>query len=306
MSNHATFAQWRRAFFLLTIILPYHECFILHKQSFCCKANIHPRKTKISLSAKQSRNNNNKRTRRGKLRPLEYERSLQERGYSYVIGTDEVGRGSIAGPVVAVSCCVMNNHNHLDVITTTRDGRQKTEEVEKFHPIDLVADSKLLTPHQRKAIYDQIHNQDDDVTNKYYKYCISQRSPEQIQETNILKATMECFQESIQNLILDEKLPLDQTYAVVDGKSTPKLVNGPTPIPCRPYVSADKDIYSVSIASIIAKVIRDDIMIQASELYPEYNFHLNKGYSSKEHIEAIHKYGPCPLHRMSFKPLQHR
>lgn len=238
-------------------------------------------------AARRNNNQGIRRTQHRKLDPMEYEMSLKERGYNYIIGTDEVGRGSIAGPILAVSCCVLH------------------PKVDEFCPIKFVTDSKELTQQQRQSIYEQIHNPHD-TNNKYYKYSISQRSSKQIQETNILKATMECFQESIESLILTEKLPLDQTYAVVDGQSTPKLVNGPTPIPCRPYVSADKNIYTVSIASILAKVIRDDAMVEASKLYPEYGFDVNKGYSTKAHIEAIHKYGPCPLHRMSFKPLQHR
>ena len=261
------------------------------------------------LSARRNNNdyNNNvhnknkvmKRTQHGKLAPMEYEKSIHARGYNYVIGADEVGRGSIAGPVFAVSCCILNHpsqdQNNNDDTTTNHDS---------FRPIDLVTDSKELTSQERQLIYDQIiHN---DENQKYYKYSVSQRSSNEIEKSNILKATMDCFQESIENLILTENFPLDQTYAIVDGKSTPKLVNGPTPIPCRPYVSADKFVYTVSIASILAKVIRDNFMIEASKLYPEYGFDINKGYSSREHIEAIHKYGPCPLHRMSFKPLQNR
>jgi ribonuclease HII len=226
-----------------------------------------------------------RKTQHNKLAPFDYERSVQQRGYTHVIGVDEVGRGSIAGPVLAVSC-VINYKDNGD-----------------FRPIDLVADSKELTKQERQLIYDQIH---DDEHKHHYRYSISQRPPKEIEETNILKATMDCFQESIQNLIIEERLPLDQSYAIVDGKSTPKLVNGPTPIPCRPYVSADKYIYTVSIASILAKVIRDNLMVEAAQLYPEYGFDVNKGYKTKEHVEAIHKYGPCPLHRMSFKPLQYR
>ena len=248
-------------------------------------------KLHTSLLAK-SRNNNNKRTQYEKLAPFEHEHSLLHRGYKYIIGTDEVGRGSIAGPVVSVSCCIIiDNHDLYD-----------GDSIKTFVPIQDVSDSKLLSQHQRETIYKEIIN---NQSNRY-KFTVSQRSPEQIHETNILKATMECFQESIQNLIIDHNLPLNETYAIVDGKSTPKLVNGPTPIPCRPLVSADKYIYTVSIASILAKVIRDEMMVNASKLYPEYGFDVNKGYSTKEHIEAVHKYGPSPLHRMSFKALQHR
>jgi len=258
------------------------------------------------LFARNKKNNRNSR-KNNHDKPMDYEKSLQRRGYKYVIGTDEVGRGSIAGPVVAVSCCIILNSTSSTIIHDNNDATENDGGIIKnrFRPIDGVTDSKLLTAEQRKIIYDQIHN--DQNGNDYkYAYSVAQRSPKQIQETNILKATMECFQESIQNLILSENLPLEQTYAVVDGKSTPKLVNGPTPVSCRPYVSADKDIYTVSVASILAKVMRDEMMVEASSVYPEYGFDVNKGYSTKEHIEAIHNKGPCPIHRMSFKPLHIR
>ncbi len=249
------------------------------------------------LGARGSRNYGNRRTQHEKLAALEFEESLLQRGYKYIIGTDEVGRGSIAGPVVAVSCCILRDDHQMT-------SQQDHEEEGKFKLIliDNVTDSKHLSQPQRETIYEQVVN----AKSSSYKYVVSQRSPEQIDETNILKATMECFQESIQNLVIDQNLPLDETYAIVDGKSTPKLVNGPAPIPCRPLVAADKHVYTVSIASILAKVIRDEIMVNASKLYPEYSFDINKGYSTKEHIEAIHKYGPSPLHRMSFKALQYR
>lgn len=244
--------------------------------------------TPTQLNAKSKRHQQGKKHSKHRiLGPLGYERSLKERGYNYIIGSDEVGRGALAGPVLAVSCCIILE-----------------QEEESFIPIEYVADSKELSEEKRIWIYNQIHA--SGIDRQRYKYSISQRSSQQIQESNILKATMECFQESIQNLIMNEDLPLDEAYAIVDGSKTPKLINGPTPIPCRPYVAADKNLYTVSIASILAKVIRDNAMIEASKLYPQYGFDQNKGYSSKSHIEAIHKYGPCPIHRMSFKPLQHR
>jgi len=236
-----------------------------------------------------------------KLAPLQFEQSLHERDYRYVIGTDEVGRGSIAGPVLAVSCCIINNQAKNENVIIPDYKITKATDDKLFFPIQDVADSKTLTPQKRQKIYDEIILQ-----SKYYRYAITQRSPAQIDETNIFKATMACFQESIQNLILHENLPQSQTYAIVDGKSTPKLVNGPTPIPCRPLVSADSLVYTVSVASIIAKQVRDNIMIEAHEKYPEYGFRENKGYLTKEHIESIHKHGPCPLHRMSFKALKYR
>lgn len=214
---------------------------------------------------------------------LPHEDALRERGFRYIIGSDEVGRGCIAGPVLATSCCIFtDNSDEIELVSGIRD-------------------SKELTAEQRNDIYEQIIN-----VPSLYKWKCAQRSPKDIEESNILKATMECFRDSIQELVLLENIPLDLAYSIVDGKSTPKLVNGPTPIPCRPMVNADAKVYTVSLASIIAKVTRDRIMTEAHEIYPMYNFHVNKGYGTRDHIERIHKYGPCPLHRMSFKALKHR
>jgi len=216
---------------------------------------------------------------------MSYEKLLRERGFDYIIGADEVGRGSIAGPVLATSCCIFINN-------------AKEEEMQLLTG---VKDSKELVEEERNAIYEQVINEPS-----IYKWKCAERSPKEIEKSNILKATMSCFQESIQELILAEEIPMELAYSIVDGKSTPKLVNGPTPIPCRPMVNADAKVYTVSLASIIAKVTRDKIMTEAHELYPMYNFHKNKGYRTNDHVERIHKYGPCPLHRMSFKALKYR
>jgi|AntRauTorckE5430_2_1112549.scaffolds.fasta_scaffold26993_1 ribonuclease HII len=219
-----------------------------------------------------------------KKNAVSVENNLYQKGYQYIIGTDEVGRGSIAGPVLSTSCCIF---------------------LQNFEgPIELIPgvnDSKELSEEERQIIFQKVLDQPS-----VYKFKCAQRSSEQIDQVNIMKATMECFQESIQDLILSEEIPLDLAYAVCDGKSTPKLIGGPTPIPCRPMVNADAKVYTVSLASIIAKVTRDRIMTEAHEIWPQYNFHLNKGYSTRDHVERVHKYGPCPLHRMSFKALKHR
>lgn len=208
-----------------------------------------------------------------------YENSLIKRGFENVIGTDEVGRGAIAGPVLAVSCCVYK-HDAL---------------------IEGVTDSKILSSDERRTIYERVLEETE-----VYKWRASQRSSQDIDSTNILKATMECFRDSIEDLVVSENFPLDKTYAIVDGKSTPKLIGTNAPISCRPMVSADALIYTVSISSIIAKELRDALMVEMHCLYPQYGFAENKGYQTRAHIEAIGKYGPSPIHRMSFKALKHR
>jgi ribonuclease HII len=242
----------------------------------------------------------NVKRNRANSKKISQESALREKGYEYIIGSDEAGRGAIAGPVLAASCCIFINgvESGADADVAKRSGDQ-SKVAHSF--ISGVNDSKQLSETEREDIYNQILDQQE-----IYKFKCAQRSSQEIEESNILKATMSCFQESIQELILSEEIPVDLAYSIVDGKSTPKLVGGPTPIPCRPMVNADARVYTVALASIIAKVTRDRIMKAAHEKYPEYNFHLNNGYSTRDHIERIHKYGPCPLHRMSFKALKHR
>lgn len=241
----------------------------------------------VSAFASTKKKNANKKNK------LSIEHELHQRGYKYIIGTDEVGRGAIAGPVLSTSCCIF----HHD----PQEGMEARQTTTLSSLIQGVHDSKQISETQREIIYQQVLEQPS-----IYKFACAQRSPSEIDEQNILRATMECFQTSIQNLILQEGIPLDLAYAICDGESTPKLVGGPTPIPCRPMVGADAKVYVVSLASIIAKVTRDRIMVEAHKEWPHYNFHLNKGYSTRDHIERIHKYGPCPLHRMSFKALKYR
>eukprot|EP00978_Attheya_sp_CCMP212_P035616 scaffold156029_cov43-Attheya_sp.AAC.1 len=221
---------------------------------------------------------------------------LKERGVRYIIGSDEVGRGCLAGPVMAASCCIL------------------TDNFEAYEPIDMLNDSKVLSPAKREAIYQHIVDRPD-----IYAWHVAERSHAQIDETNILKATMECFAESIEQLVKRYQLPVEgddnenpnvsQSYCIVDGNKSPKL-NVETlggKLPCRPFVKADSQVYTVALASVIAKVTRDALLKETMHpLYPQYGFDRHKGYGTKDHIIAIHKHGPCPIHRLSFKPLKGR
>mmetsp|Transcript_8083 Transcript_8083/g.15221 ORF Transcript_8083/g.15221 Transcript_8083/m.15221 type:complete len:291 (-) Transcript_8083:229-1101(-) len=278
----------------LVLLLTDHDCYCYHHPSTSLS-----KKLTAFAAASSSKNNNNNNNNNNKNTSIE--QKLHERGYKYIIGTDEVGRGAIAGPVLSTSCCIFQHHDDDDDHDRRNDNKSMLSDHQHLL-IQGVHDSKQISEAQREIIYQQVLQQPS-----IYKFAHAQRSPKEIDELNsILKATMECFQTSIQNLILQEYIPLDLAYAICDGESTPKLVGGPTPIPCRPMVGADGKVYVVSLASIIAKVTRDRIMVEAHEEWPQYNFHLNKGYSTRDHIERIHKYGPCPLHRMSFKALKYR
>jgi ribonuclease HII len=277
--------------------------------------------------------NTPKRTRIDTDDILSYERTLiTDRGYSYVLGSDETGRGSIAGPVVTATCCIrsLSNDKNGDIIDAS-----ELPTVGILPPPDssggnnLVQDSKQLFPEDRERIYEAIVGNPE-----VYAFSIAQRSNTEIDDTgNILRSTMDAFQESIEDLAKNDLFPYiysRQTntgnsdpndkadsvvipddwedcgcYGIVDGKKSPKISTLPS-FPCRPMVKADKQVYTVALASIIAKVTLDRMFEEWHKEYPQYRFDQNKGYATKDHIEAIHKFGPCPLHRMTFKSLKGR
>ena len=115
------------------------------------------------------------------------------------------------------------------------------------------------------------------------------RSPERIDEINILQATYEAMREAVSKLEVVPQLLLN------DAVTIPQIT-----IPQVPIIKGDAKSVSIAAASIVAKVTRDRMMEDYDKIYPEYDFASNKGYGSKEHIEAIHRQGPCPIHRRSF------
>lgn len=249
-------------------------------------------------SSGRGRNNNED----NKLSNLSVERDLRDRGFLYIIGSDEAGRGAIAGPVVSASCCIMGN------------------DLDDYAPIESVTgDSKALTAQIRQSIYNDIVSDPSSSLAWTIASCPNDQITE---ENNILKATMSCFQNSIESIVtkydlLNKDNDIDDNndpasncsvYSIVDGNKTPKLTLGPAKnIPCRPWVKGDETVYTIALASVIAKVTRDEFMAtEAHKLYPQYGFDANKGYSTKAHVEAIHKFGPCPLHRASFRAIKGR
>lgn len=224
---------------------------------------------------------------------LKVERDLWKKGYKYVIGSDESGRGSIAGPVVTASVCIIHDE-------------KAQQQGKTFEPIAKVQDSKKLTSTERLEIYDIVKNNPD-----IYAFQVAHKTNEEIDEIgNINNTTMECFKDSIQALISGETEGSAEEgvyYCIVDGKKSPKLdYEYRGIVPCRPFVKADSSVYSCALASIIAKCVHDEMMIEEHRMYPNYELEQNMGYSSPGHLEAIHKYGPSPFHRMSFKALKGR
>lgn len=175
-----------------------------------------------------------------------------------------------------------------------------------------VNDCKQLTTAQRQDIYDIIHSHPD-----IFAVSVSQRSPAQIDEINLKRATQEAFAQCIETLVDEHKFPVEETYAIVDGNVSPKLYasqrvqsnsqESVKTFPVRPYVNGDAKVYSVALSSIVARVIRDKAMQQLDQKYPSYGFVDHKGFNRKDHLEAIHKHGSIVgVHRMSFKQVKGR
>ena len=292
MKDHPLFRYFRSSYFLFVFSLvsscSWSSAYLLivkteasssSSSSFTCWKQGHLRCSKHRSTTLQARKSNARR--RGCSDVLHVEKGLNERGFHPIIGSDESGRGCIAGPVVAASCCVL------------------IDDWSEYTPIEGVNDSKMLSSKERERIFDRVVSDPD-----RYVWKIAERSNQEIDDSNILLATMECFKESIEGVA--ERLTDSQhrPYSIVDGKKTPKLsVKG---LPCRPFVKADANVYTVALASILAKVSRDRLAAGWAESYPEYGFDTHKGYAVPEHIEAIHRYGPCPIHRLSFKSLKGR
>ena len=189
---------------------------------------------------------------------------MSQEGKRILIGVDEAGRGCLAGPVVSASVAIYDDQ-----------------------VIDGVRDSKLLSPKKRDDLYDVI--QDESLS-----FSIASIDNGVIDQKNILVATLQSMKESI------DAIEIDADEIVIDGPHTPIMGDQRDSI-TRGVIGGDKLFHCVSAASIIAKVYRDKFMIELHQKYPQYNFQKNKGYPTKDHIQAIRKLGPSPYHRMSFK-----
>ncbi len=195
---------------------------------------------------------------------LLFEQELYNNGIDLIAGCDEVGRGPLAGPVVACAVILPRDFS--------------------LHPLLMeVNDSKKLSEKKRAKLCPMIQEACID-------YGIGVVSQERIDEVNILNATFEAMAMAI------AQLKTKPDYVLADGNMLiPNL-----DIPQRAIVSGDSKSASIACASIIAKVYRDSLMCGLSEAFPQYAFEKNKGYGTKAHVEALKAYGHCCLHRKSF------
>jgi ribonuclease HII len=191
---------------------------------------------------------------------LFYEKNYWAQNYHFIAGTDEAGRGPLAGPVVSAAV-ILKQENCCSELN----------------------DSKVLSDKKRRKLSDWI-------VNNALAVGVGVVWQKEIDQINILNAALKTM-----SLAIDD-LKIKPDFILVDGNRCPDFT-----IPCKAIIGGDGKSLSIAAASIIAKVTRDDIMIELNEIYPQYNFVQNKGYPTREHREAIKKYGPCPLHRNSFR-----
>ena len=180
--------------------------------------------------------------------------------YGFLCGIDEVGRGPLAGPVYAAAVILPKNSEIL-----------------------YLNDSKKLSEKKREELYDVIME-------KAVAVGIGSATCERIDEINILQATFEAMTMAVNSLNVKPGALL------IDAVHIPQLEE----FKQISIIKGDAKSASIAAASIIAKVTRDRVMKEYANTYPEYGFDSNKGYGSAEHIEALKKYGPCPIHRRSF------
>lgn len=196
------------------------------------------------------------------------EKEIFSKGFKIVAGVDEAGRGPLAGPVVA-SCVVVNTDFVLDE--------------EKF---SWVRDSKKLSEKRREELFSVIQNE--------FEVGVGISDHHTIDRVNILQATFLAMKKAISDL----KTKPD--FIILDGR----MIIPNLSIMQKAVVGGDNLVFSIAAASIIAKVTRDRMMMEAAQKYPEYGFEKHKGYGTKVHMEALQKYGACEIHRKSFGPVK--
>ena len=226
---------------------------------------------------------------------LKEEQKLWQKGYKVVACIDEVGRGPLAGPVVACAATI-SNFKFLISSQLFKNSKLKIKNLN-------LRDSKKLSPKQREEFYKLF------VNHPAIEWGIGRVYPQVIDRINIYQATKLAMQRAFMNLnhklqknhhitkscYSKKRLYID--FLILDGNMKLEV-----PILQTSIVKGDEKVFSCAIASIIAKVKRDRAMKRYHKTYPEYGFDAHKGYGTPQHLAMLKKYGSCPIHRKSFAP----
>lgn len=193
----------------------------------------------------------------------EYDEFIRKNGFSMIAGVDEAGRGPLAGPVVAAAVILPNNIR-----------------------IEGIRDSKKIPEKEREYLFWTILLNALDIG-------IGIIDSMEIDRINILRATRQAMHNAVMDLTNNSGKP---DIILIDALTIPSVK-----IKQMPIIRGDAKSASIAAASIVAKVVRDGIMIKYHSIYPQYGFDKHKGYATKAHLDKIKKYSPCPIHRKSFQ-----
>lgn len=194
---------------------------------------------------------------------MDLENRARALGYQFIAGVDEVGRGPLAGPVLAAAVVLPPDYSLLRL-----------------------TDSKKLSPRARQELADILR------ADARVGWALGRAEVEEIDRVNILRASQEAMRRAVLALVP----PAD--FALIDG-----LPVHPFPLPAEAVVKGDGLSLSIAAASILAKVARDAEMLALDVQYPQYGFAAHKGYGTAQHLHALQTHGPCPHHRRSFAPV---
>ncbi len=215
---------------------------------------------------------------------LNFEKQILRKGYDLVIGIDEVGRGALAGPVVAVALAVIFSNEG------------ENPKLRKF--LSKVKDSKQLSPKKRQELYKKL------TSYPFIIWAEGRTRERVIDRVNIFEATKLAMLRALRNLFQKFQKVSHSQPLKINQKKCFLILDGTIKLDCgimeKSMVRADQKVFSVACASIIAKVRRDQYMIKLHQKFPEYGFNQNKGYGTKFHIEIIKKQGLSNFHRKTF------
>ena len=211
---------------------------------------------------------------------LRKEKKLWKKGFKFVVGLDEAGRGPLAGPVVAAEVMIKP--------------KTKIQKLKKEIKIKNLKDSKKLSAKKREEIYKILRK------SKLIEWGIGIVSEKTIDKINIKNAAELAMERALKNL--ERKIKKKADFIIIDGNHlNSKYLKSKN---YKLIVKADERICSCALASILAKVKRDKIMEKYAKKFPKYKFEIHKGYPTKEHLKVLKKYGPCKIHRRSFLPVK--
>ncbi|MFZ2664515.1 MAG: ribonuclease HII [Patescibacteria group bacterium] len=217
----------------------------------------------------------------------QFERNLHSKGIRYIAGVDEVGRGPLAGPFV-VSAVILD----LDKILSEEfeyiiNDIQYIKKGSQEWCYTQINDSKLVSPKKRDKLANFIKKE-------AISYSIVSLSSKEVDKLGISEVTQVAFFSAIKNLKIKPEKVFTDTFEI-KKLTREDQIN---------IISGDRKSISVAAASIVAKVYRDNIMIEEHAKYPVYGFDRHKGYGTRYHLDSLRKYGPCEIHRKSFNPVK--